>query len=167
MNNMQLEIAIRQIEFARKYMLSLIQDIPDEDWFRMPDGITHVAWQIGHVAMAQYGLCLFRLRGRRDTDLQLMSSDFRKSYSRGSTPRPDPTENPSPAEIRDVLNRVYQQAIQELGEATEEQLNQPVEEPHAVFATKLGAVFFSANHEMLHAGQVGLLRRQLGKNPIR
>ena len=62
----RLEIARKQIEFARTYTLSLLEDIDDGDWFRRPgDVATHVAWQIGHLAMAEYGLVLFRQRGRR------------------------------------------------------------------------------------------------------
>jgi hypothetical protein len=163
----RLQIAIKQIEFSRKYMLSLIADIADENWFYMPEGITHVAWQVAHLAMAQYGLCLFRVRGRSDQDLKLMPSDFRKKFSKGTTPNPDPAGNPPPAEIRDVLHRVYGQSLQELATYTDEQLDVPVDEPHAVFATKLGAIYFCGAHEMLHAGQIGLIRRLIGKKPIR
>jgi hypothetical protein len=163
----RLDIAIKQIEFARQYMLSLIADIPDEQWFNMPDGISHVAWQVAHLAMAQYGLCLFRVRGRSDVDLKLMPSDFRKKFSKGTIPLPDPAANPTPAEIRDVLTRVYEQSIKELATYTDEQLDAPVDMPYSVFATKLGAIYFCSAHEMLHSGQIGILRRLMGKTPIR
>jgi hypothetical protein len=163
-----LEIAVKQIEFARLYTGSLIADIADDEWFRMPaNGVTHVAWQVAHLAMAQYGLCLFRIRGRRPDDLRLMSSDFRKRFSKGSAPNPDPAENPSPEEIRGVLATIHQQVLGELAAYVDEDLAAPVDEPHAVFATKLGALYFCSAHEMMHAGQIGLLRRFLGKTPIR
>ena len=64
--NMRLEIAIKHIEFARSYTLGLIEGLDDDDWFRQAtEGVTHIAWQVGHLAMAEYGLCLFRVRGRR------------------------------------------------------------------------------------------------------
>jgi hypothetical protein len=50
---------------------------------------------------------------------------------------------------------------------TEAHLAEPLDEPYAVYPTKLGAIVFCAHHEMLHAGQIGLLRRLLGKPPIR
>jgi uncharacterized damage-inducible protein DinB len=163
-----LQIAIKQIEFARNYTLSLLADIDDADWFRQPPGCsTHVAWQVAHLAMAEYGLALFRQRGRHTDDGQLMSSKFRKQFSKGSTPDPDPANNPTPAEIRDVLDRVHQQALKELSQYKAEELDAPVDEPHAVFGTRLGALFFCSHHEMMHAGQIGLLRRLLGKTPIR
>ena len=61
-----LEIARRQLDFAREYTLSLLVDIADDEWFVMPPGApSHLAWQVGHVAMAEYGLCLFRQRARK------------------------------------------------------------------------------------------------------
>ena len=39
--------------------------------------------------------------------------------------------------------------------------------PHEMFTTKIAALHFSADHEMLHAGQIGVLRRMLGKEPVR
>ena len=109
----RLELACKKIEFAREYTNSLLADIDPKDWFRQPtEGVTHVAWQVGHLAMAQYGLCLFRMRGRRVEDKQLMSGQFRKRYSKGSIPDPDPANNPTPSEIREVFDRVHQQVLQ-------------------------------------------------------
>ena len=163
-----LEIARKQIEFARSYTLTLLQNLDDADWFRRPSAVvTHLAWQIGHLAMAEYGLCLFRIRGRRPEDLDLMSSKFRKQFSRGSQQEPDAANNPPPVEIRAVFDRVHQQALQEMAGDSAALLDEPAEEPRAVFESKLGALFFCSHHELLHAGQIGLLRRLLGKSPVR
>ena len=164
----RIEVVRRQIEFARTYTLSLIDDLKPDDWFRQPsEGVTHVAWQVGHLAMAQYGLCLFRIRGRQENDIMLMPSMFRRKFSRGSTPESAPSGNPPLTEIRAIFDRVYDQTMIELPDYTDEQLDAPVDQPYAVFGTKLGALYFSASHEMLHAGQIGLLRRLLGKTPVR
>ena len=168
MTHSLVEVARQQIEFARQYTHSLIEDVDDCDWFEMPgSSVTHVAWQVGHLAMAQYGLCLFRLRGRSSADSDLMSSSFRKKFMKGTTPHPDPVENPTSAEIREVLERVHQQTLRELAEYDDTQLQATIDEPYAVFNTKLGALFFCSAHEMMHAGQIGLLRRLLGKKPVR
>jgi hypothetical protein len=161
------EFAVKQLEFSRAYLNGMIADIEEDLWFQMPQGVTHVAWQVAHLAMAQYGLCLFRIRGRQPEDLQLMSADFRKKFSKGSQPHPDPAQNPTPAEIRAVLNRVHEQALRELANFSDQDLDVPVDEPHAVYSTKLGAVIFCSLHEMMHAGQLGILRRLLGKSPLR
>ena len=56
----RLEIARGQIVTARQYTESLLADIDPGDWFQQPAEVaTHVAWQVGHLAMAQYGLVMF------------------------------------------------------------------------------------------------------------
>lgn len=168
MSDSRLDLVCQQIAFARKYTLSLLADIPDAEWFWQPQpGGTHIAWQVGHLAMAQYGLCLFRMRGRHEEDVRLMPSAFRKKYSKGSVPDPDPAAQPTPAEIRTVFERVYQQAMDELPCFGPELLDQPVEEPYAVYPTRLGSLYFCPLHEMMHAGQIGLLRRLMGRPTIR
>jgi uncharacterized damage-inducible protein DinB len=117
--------------------------------------------------MAEYGLCLFRLRGRQPADVELMDSAFRKQFSRGSTPVSDAVASSSPEQIRATFNTVHQRALEELATYRDADLGDSIDQPYAVEATKLGALYFCAAHEMLHAGQIGLLRRMLGKQPVR
>ena len=164
----QFELAIEQINSARQYSLSLIEDIDESDWFVQPGGSpTHVAWEVGHLAMAEYGLGLFRQRGRVSEDTELMPSRFRKAFQRGSTPSPDPESYPTPSAIVDTLNQVHSQFLVEREQWTLEELQQEIDQPYAVYPNRLGALLFCAHHEMLHAGQIGLLRRLLGKDPVR
>jgi hypothetical protein len=164
----RLELALNQIRFAREYTTGLLQELTPDDWFRQPtESVTHLAWQVGHLAMAQYGLCLFRMRGRAEIDLQLMSSSFRKKFSKGTTPDPNPAANPAPDEILAVFDRVFEQSMTELSSVTDSQLDEPVDMPFAGYPTKFGGLLFCSHHEMLHAGQIGLLRRLIGKSPVR
>ena len=164
----RLETAKNQIASARQYMLGNLEGLSDEQWFWMPEsGISHVAWQVGHLAMAQYGLTLFRQRGRADVDTKLMSGKFRKRFMKGTTPASDSTDHPQPKQILEVLERVNQQMLLEFETFNDSQLDEPMEEPYSGFPTKYGSLLFCSNHEMLHAGQIGMLRRLMGKDPIR
>ena len=163
-----LEAVIGQIEFAREYTLELLDGTPDEFWFTIPDGFaSHLAWQVGHLTVSQYGLLLFRLRGRAPEDLELIPSRFRKAYSRGSMPSIDTTKQPSPDELRERLGRVHQLGLAQLREVPAEVLLEPVEMPYATFPIKLGAVMFCPLHEHIHAGQIGMIRRGHGLEPLR
>lgn len=163
-----LELAIGQIQFARGYVQSLLVDLEERDWFTMPAGApTHLAWQLGHLAMAEYGLCLFRQRGRQEIDTELMTSKFRKLFSRGSIPAADVASYPALEEIRATFDRVHAQALLELPTFTPEDLAIEIDMPYAATNTRLGALLFCSHHETLHAGQIGLLRRLLGKSPVR
>lgn len=162
-----LTTALERMQFSRDYTNRLLETIDDADWFRMPSPeVTHVAWQVGHLAMAEYRLVLERIRGERPEDAALISSAFLKQFGRDSVPDPDPARSPSPAEIRTVYDRVHEQALRELPDFQESDWNSPPIKPHSLFTRKIDSLFWCAHHEMLHAGQIGLLRRLIGAKPI-
>lgn len=164
----RLRIAERQIVSAREYLLTMLDGLEESDWYCMPNPpVSHIAWQVGHLAMAQYGLCLFRQRGRQEVDSELMSGGFRKKFMKGTEPLAGAENNPSVDEILTVLERVFNQTLLELPGFDGEGLDQPLDPPHAAFATRYGSLLFAGQHEMLHAGQIGMLRRLMGKPPVR
>ncbi|MEM7457788.1 MAG: DinB family protein [Planctomycetota bacterium] len=165
-------IAVRNMEFARRYTNSLLDDLSEDDWFFVPESgagyVTHIAWQAGHLAMAQYGLTLFRQRGRNlEVDKQLMSSRFRKLFMRGTEPEADREKYPEPAEIREVMEKVHSRMLIEVAGFEDAELDEQTDQPHAAFDTRYGALLFAGDHEMVHAGQIGMLRRLMGKVPLR
>jgi hypothetical protein len=180
-----LRAALGQITWARNYSLELLAAIPRSMWFDIPTfgklggddaahhptevvPATNIAWQVGHLAVSQYGLMMFRIHGRRDDDLELIPGKFRKAFSRGSDPRGITAASASPDELLDRLRRVHESAMRGLTEGFDPQvLLEPVDMPYAVYPTKLGAILFCPLHEQIHSGQIGLIRRALGLAPIR
>lgn len=163
-----LESAVAQIQFARNYTLELLGATPEKDWFVIPDGLpTNLAWQVGHLAVSQYGLLMFRIRGRDPADLDLIPGRFRKAYSRQSTPSDSQEKQPTAKELLERLEEVHRRAISEVTSTSVETLMEPVDMPYAAYPIKLGAVLFCPLHEQIHAGQIGLIRRALGHEPIR
>jgi hypothetical protein len=65
------------------------------------------------------------------------------------------------------MSEVFERALAELSEIPAELLLDPVEMPYAAYPNKLGAILFCPLHEHIHAGQIGLIRRGLGLDPIR
>jgi len=161
----RLQLAIDQIVFARNYTIGLLEKTPKADWYRQPPGVvTHVGWQVGHIAFAEYRLALFRIRGEQPQDNDLLSPEFRRVFGANSVPQPDSAYPQD--EIRAVLDGVHEQVLRELPGLTDAELDQPVPHPHPFAKTKLLALLWCAYHEMLHAGQIGLLRRHLGYPPM-
>src|SRR4051794_231778 len=65
----RVQLAIDQIVFARTYTFGLLDQTPAADWFRqIPGGISHIGWQVGHLAFAEYRLALWRIRGQQPGD---------------------------------------------------------------------------------------------------
>ena len=163
----RLTMAIEQIQGARTYTLRLLDTVSPDEWYVSPiECVTHVAWQVGHLAMAEYRLCLERIRGKRPEDAELIPADYLARFGRGSNPDPDVSEETTPEQILEVLERVHAQVMLELPHLSEAELDQPPVTPHDLFKTKLGSLQWASHHEMLHAGQIGLLRRLLGQAPI-
>jgi hypothetical protein len=164
----RLDIALDLIRQTREYTHRMLETLDPASWFSMPPGCaTHVAWQVGHLAMAQYFLCLLRIRGERPEDKQLISDPFVKRFGRESVPDPIPAANPTPVEIREVFDRVHRQALLELPELSDAALDEaPVARTHPLFNTKLGSLLWCPRHEMSHVGQIGLLRRMMGQSPM-
>jgi hypothetical protein len=164
----RLETAIDRIKFARQYCGRFLAGLSDEEWFWSPSEMTtHIAWQVGHLAVSQYNLCLRRVRGRIAADETLIPDRFIEVFKLGSAPVAGPAANPPLAEIRRVFDGVHQQVLSELPRRSDAELDVPVEQPHPVFKTKLSAVEYSPQHELVHVGQIALLRRLMGKPAIR
>jgi hypothetical protein len=171
--------ALGQIDWTRRYTLELLAATPRELWFERPESIdpaggpptrlpTHIAWQVGHLAVSQYGLLMFRIHGRRDEDLDLIPGRFRKAYARGSDPTATLAGQCSADELYERLETVHRSAIDGLTRNFDSAvLLDPVDMPYAVYPIKLGAVLFCPLHEQIHAGQIGLIRRCLGLPPVR
>ena len=162
------DAVLGQVDFARRYTLDLLENIPESLWPVVPPGATsHIAWQVGHLAVSQYGLMLFRQRGRAEGDLDLMPGWLRKRFGRGSVPPTDLSEIPSKASLLECLEKIHNASMAALPGFSVEQLLEPTEMPYAVHPIKLGALLFCPLHESIHAGQIGLLRRMHGLAPVR
>jgi uncharacterized damage-inducible protein DinB len=163
----RVKLATEQINAAREYTIRLLDATPQAEWFRQPaGGVTHVAWQVGHLAMAQYRLALLRTRGERPDDAKLISKEFQKPFAGQSVPDPDPSKYPDAAEIRAVFDRVHQQVLRELPTLEEASLDKPLSMAHPIAKTPWWSLIWCAHHEAVHAGQIGLLRRLLGHPPL-
>jgi hypothetical protein len=163
-----LELARQQIEGARAYTMTLLDETPDDLWYQTPaGGKTHIAWQVGHIAFAEYGLCLVRVRGRGEDDDSFMPPTFRRRFSKKSDPAAITAADFPVEQVRQVFEDVHRQVLREIASFTPEQLQEDVPMPYLVFPNKLGALLLASHHEMLHAGQIGLTRRLLGLEPVR
>ena len=146
--------------------------MPHEQWFEMPTGITHVAWHVGHMAIAEYFLGLLLVRGAKDGDEAIIPAEYSELFGYGSQVAGGSSDYPSPTELLSVLAKVHEQLITETRAMSDEVLDEPVvfDDPqfdhHPIFDLKGGALEWVAFHEHVHIGSIGLLRRELGAAPI-
>ena len=161
-----------QLERTRVLSLQLIERVPHERWLEMPTGITHVAWNVGHIAIAEYFLGLVFVRGPKEEDAEIIPGNYGELFGYGSVPGSDPSLYPSPEELLRTLDAVRRQLLLETRAMPEEALNDPCLflegefDHHPIFEQKGGALEWIAFHEHVHIGTLGLLRRELGSQPI-
>lgn len=162
----RLEAALDRIRDSRSMTERMIDGVEPDEWFWQPaEGLGSIGWHVGHMAFAQYFLCLKRLRDRTEEDRTLIPTKFLKRYKQGSTPVGGAEGNESIEVIRATLAAVHERAMAELAVQTDEGLEVPSPPAHPIFETKLGAIEWCSQHEMMHCGQIALLRRLLGKPP--
>lgn len=159
---------IDNLVFARGYTVELLAAIPEADWFTMPVGCpSHVGWQVGHLAIAEARLILERVGGRDFYAEGVVPTDYLKLFGRQSVPDPDAGKYPAPGDIRRAFDRVHEAALQTLRDTAEADLEtvSPGTQ-HRFCRTKADYARWASHHEFQHSGQIGLIRRLLGKDPV-
>ncbi len=157
--------ALEQIAFTRSYLLERLDTVPLSDWFTIsPGGVSHVAWQVGHMSRSQYRICLARLRPRGTEDEALISDAFLDAFAKG--PLSEAETGFSAGEIRAVFDRVHAQVMGELASYPDADLDLPPLVPHPLYDTRLASLRYQPLHEMIHCGQVAMIRRMLGQPPV-
>jgi len=94
-----------------------------------------------------------------------VSAAFLQKFGRASTPVGDPKAYPSGEEIRGVFDAIHRQVLEEISVLDDAVFDERTDS-HSRFSTKGGSLTWCAEHEMMHAGQIGLLRRLLGQPPL-
>ena len=64
----RLESAIDRLRRSHVFVRMFLADLSPEEWFwSPPEFSTHIAWQVGHLAVAEYNLCLHGSAAERPT----------------------------------------------------------------------------------------------------
>lgn len=161
----RLAVALEQLAFTRRYLVERLDTVPLAQWFTVPAGAPyHVAWEVGHLAMAQYRLCLERLRPRTADDEALISNEFIHTFRRES--QPEDATGFTAEQIRATFDRVHARILEELPHYPDADLDLPPLAPHPLFHTRIASLRYAPLHEMIHCGQIAVLRRMLGLKPL-
>ena len=164
----RLDVVFDRLRRSREYTRQYLPDLTPEEWFWTPPSYTtHIAWQVAHIAVSQYNLCLRRLRGRTAEDESIVSESFVDAFKIGSQPIAGAASNPPIEEILRVFDAIHQQILTEVPLVDDAELDSPSNPPHPRFKTKLGGIDYASQHELVHAGQIAMLRRLMGKAPLR
>ncbi|HVK14069.1 MAG TPA: DinB family protein [Gemmataceae bacterium] len=90
--------------------------------------------------------------------------EFLNLFGRASVAEPDRAAYPPAAELRSKFDRVHVATLEALAGICDHDLEGPVIgfAKHRLYTVKWEFLRWAGRHEMIHTGQIGLLRRILG-----
>jgi uncharacterized damage-inducible protein DinB len=139
-----------------------LSDLSDADLLVRPvPGANHIAWQLGHLIVAEPHILAALVPGAQWPTLP---AGFAEKHTK-ETSRLDAAGGFfKKNEYLSLYGQVREAAIAALEKLSDADLDRPTTGDMAKFAPNVGAMFLlNANHTMMHLGQFTAVRRKLGK----
>lgn len=158
------ERILRQLAQVRDMSEKLLESFQTpEDWtHQLAPDTNHALWFAGHM-----GACDNWLISMIDPDRAKPMDDWNAMFGTGSQPKPDADDYPPPAEVLDFMRERRGVLIELLKNCSDEDLAKPAPKDITDWCPDFGSIFEGTTwHEALHAGQVTLIRRALGHEPL-
>jgi len=139
-----------------------LSDLSDADLLvRAAPGANHIAWQLGHLIVAEGRLASGQLPEAQYPELP---AGFARQHGKETQATDPPAGFATRAEYIDLFTKARQATLAALGKLTDADLDRPNTGNMAPFAPTLGALLLLvSNHSLMHAGQFSVVRRKLGK----
>ena len=146
----------------RRMLAALAEDFTEEQARERVGDLKPLVWYLGHIAVTEN--YLLSLYGGAES---AVSKEHLQRYGRGSDGHAD-FSDASKAEMLELLETLRTRMKELLTSLAVEDAEReaPGEVGHPLFA-KLGSAISLINaHNAYHAGQIGVLRRAMGKDPL-
>ncbi len=165
----RVQFIVEQMTVTRQYSLAVLQHTDRARWFEMPGGAgTHIAWHVGHLVFAQYAHFAVMICPETPADREIIPRDrYFSLFAKGTTPQANAQLYPSADEIFGAFNCAHEHFTRKASTLDESTLDLPTLRPHQIARTRWDMALWWMKHEMLHTGQIALLRRMLGESPWR
>ncbi|MHC5108691.1 MAG: DinB family protein [Planctomycetota bacterium] len=164
MSSPLLDTGLFAMNFSRKFTMSYLDAIPEDQWTHMPlPGGNHALWIAGHVAWEDEDMLGNLVTGRRNK----LPQSWHEACGQGSTPIPDRNAYPSIEEARNRMAELRQELVDFFSSKSEGQRLEPLTDPQLKFAGNLaGLMVYIGSHECMHAGQLTAIRKSLKLEPV-
>ncbi len=154
---------ITQYDLHHRLYNNVLDGFTESESNRRIDGhpqVNHVKYLAGHLLNSQYGLALIAGLSP-EVKWNSLFAVMGQSESR------DDINYPHIDEIRSEWNDLYHPVRERLIALDENQLEDAPPEPFDAVAESKGQLWaFINHHQAYHIGQIGILRRAFGKNPM-
>lgn len=138
-----------------------VADLGPQDYLHRPAPKANcAAWLVGHLALSDRATLK-----RIGAPLPELPAGFDHKFSREEG-CPQAEEFGDVSQLMGVFDEHRNRLIAAVKSLPSEQLDKPLEKPHPMFRTIGELVTFMALHSTMHAGQVSIIRRSLGRPPL-
>ena len=156
------DIVAHSLSVSKGMMHRYVDDLsPHEMLHRPTEKANCTAWLVGHLVLSERG----GLKALGVSDLPPLPDGFEKRFSRDEG-CPQASEFGEVSQLMPLFDQHRDRLIDAVRRAAPEQLAKPLEKPHPLFATVGELANFLAQHATLHAGQITIIRRSLGRPPV-
>jgi len=154
-----IKTALRETAHLLNWYLS---DLSDADLLVQPvPSANHIAWQLGHLIVAEGGLVGNNIPG---SSFPALPAGFKEKHTKEMASSDAPGAFLKKAEYLSLFNNLREMSITAVEKLSDADLDRPNTGSMAKFAPTLGALLILAsNHTMMHVGQFTPVRRKLGK----
>lgn len=143
---------------VRGYLADLT---PEELLTRPVPSANHIAWQLGHLILAERHLVETAAPG----SMPELPAGFADRYGRGKQPADNPKDFLSKEEYAQLAETIRAATLQTLDRLSPADFDKPIEGRVPPFVRTVGDAFVTiGNHWVLHAGQWVVLRRKLRRD---
>ena len=141
---------------------SYLQDITEPELLVRPvPGANHLAWQLGHLILAERHLVEAAAPGA----MPALPDGFAARHTKETASSDNPSDFLSKAEYFDLAQMIRASTLKALDNISEADLDKPVTGRVPPFVKCAADCFVTAGgHWVLHAGQWVVLRRKLGRD---
>jgi uncharacterized damage-inducible protein DinB len=157
---MNAQKVLKETMSLSRFLMGLyLSDFTEADLLTRPsDAGNTLAWQIGHLIVSEHNM----LNGIKPGASPALPSGFAEAHSKETARGDGPFA--SKAVYLAAMEAQRAATLAAIDTLSEADLDQPAPEAMRSYAPTVGAVFIMiGGHETLHAGQVAVARRSLGK----
>ena len=138
-----------------------VADLDGREYLHRPTPKANcAAWLLGHLTLTERSAMK-----RLGVPLPELPDGYERRFSRDEG-CPQAEEFGDVTKLMPLFNEHRNRLIAAVRSATPQQLDQPLEKPHPLFNTVGEFLVFYALHGAMHAGQITLIRRSLGRPPL-
>jgi hypothetical protein len=141
-----------------------LADLKDSDLLVRPvPGANHIAWQLGHIIVSEYGMTEAICPGSSPP----LPAGFVEKHDKKTATSDDPKAFYKKDEYLKLYDQVRAGTFKALDTVKETDFDKPGPEKFRDFCPTIASAFLlHPAHWLMHAGQWAVVRRKLGKPPL-